>query len=402
MLIQFSIKNFCSFSDEVVFDMSAVKAYKEHEYNLIKLNNEQFINKVSVIYGANASGKSNFIKAYDNFKEIIFSSANNKEEKDISVLKKLYNPYKFSSKTNPNIEFDSFYIKDNIEYRYGYIYNDKEIINEWLYKKDLRNGGRKVVVLERTNSQIVFGPSFKNIFNKYIDSIASDVLVLSFLNRLKEADIFRKVYDCVFSFLLIPLQFDYIESHFSNKFFVKNILERVPKKQVLNFLKSADSDIVEYSYDVVKEDIDFHFDHITNEGIIYPLPIDAESLGTKKAFILFLYFYLAIKNSYGLIIDEFSNHLHFLLQRALLNIFNKQSNQAQLIFTTHETSLLDKKYFRRDQIWFIEKKNSSSSMYSLAEFKKRNDCKYQKEYLSGEYGAIPIIKQYESEDLDGE
>lgn len=131
----------------------------------------------------------------------------------------------------------------------------------------------------------------------------------------------------------------------------------------------------------------------------YWLPFGYESAGTRKVIALYSIIRLAIKYNRGLIIDEPNIQLHPLLVKYIVDLFHKSKTVGQFIYTTHDTTLLDKRYFRRDQIWFVEKdKFGQSYLYSLAEFKIRNDVSFEKAYLSGLYGGIPTLSELNMED----
>jgi AAA15 family ATPase/GTPase len=125
-----------------------------------------------------------------------------------------------------------------------------------------------------------------------------------------------------------------------------------------------------------------------------------ESEGTCKLLYLLGPIYDSIKNNKLLIIDEFDNKFHTLLSEFLINLYHEKNvNSSQLIMTCHDTNLLDKNIFRRDQIWFIEKNEQhESELYSLLEYKEhytRKNNNYSKDYLAGKYGAIPLFPSAE-------
>jgi len=125
------------------------------------------------------------------------------------------------------------------------------------------------------------------------------------------------------------------------------------------------------------------------------LPLELESTGTRKAIAVYSFVRIAVTNGLGLMIDELNNQLHPLLQKYIIDLFYEESTQGQLIYTTHDTSLLDKRFMRRDQICFTSKSEAGeSSLYSLAEFKIRNDKSFGADYLGGVFGGIPNLKDF--------
>lgn len=393
MLIQFNVKNYASFKNKICFDMTAVNSYKEHVYNLYDLGKSKKYNKVSVIYGANGSGKSNFAKAFSCFQQIIRESNDNKDNNDVGVLNNCYNPFTFTPKQDET-EFEIVIIENNIEYRYGYSFNKDEIKSEWLYKRSINNG-KQSIIFERLDNVFEFPmKSIKNKYYKYRNGIATDVLILSFFNRLNEKGIFKTVYEAICCILVYDFECDSI---LKDKWLVEKLFKHIPNNEFLNFLESIDADIkgVEYlENEDNKEKIDIIIKHVDKTNNSYSTPINNESDGTKKIICIYGFIRLAINNGKCVIIDELNNRLHPLLSKIVIDMFHKQDNKAQLIYTTHDTALLDKNIFRRDQIWFTEKIDSCSELYSLAEFKIRNDSSFAKSYLAGEYGAIPILKNF--------
>ena len=186
MLVMFRLKNYGSFKDEAVLDMRAIKSYKEHPYNLITDCDDCSLLKVMAIYGANASGKSNFVDAYHSFLSIVRNSfkKNDKEESD-SVLEEHYYPFFFDHTSNEaDTEFEAVYHYNGSEYRYGYVYNSVRIEYEWLYRKSLSTN-RQSKIFERDSERIDLGSSVKKACDKYLADIDADVLALSFFSSLK-------------------------------------------------------------------------------------------------------------------------------------------------------------------------------------------------------------------------
>lgn len=409
MLIQFNIKNFKSFKDEISFDMTAIKAYKEHAYNLIKVpeGDQEYI-KVAAIYGANASGKSSFVEAYSAFDQMIISSFNNdnsdkkKQEKDL--LEKLYRPFAFDDENN-DIKFEGTYLYGEHEYRYGFCFNSSIITYEWLYKRSLKTN-RTSMIIERDgeNEQIKLGSTVRRTYSKYLKEIEKDVLVLTFFNRLKSSNsVFKDTFDAITDVLSLPLGFNDSDVEAYVAFLAENTTKGIGIEDLVKFLKAIDVSIENIEVKIVdddKENIKINTIHIGANGKAYKMPIDEESDGTKKMVVLFFLVMSAIMFDRVLIIDELNVKLHPLLLKYIIDLVNSSNSRAQLIYTTHDTTLLDKRYFRRDQVWFIDKNdNGHSNLYSLAEFKARNDASFEKEYLGGAYGAVPILSSF---DLGGE
>lgn len=400
MLVMFRFKNYGPFKDEAVFDMRAVKAYKEHPYNLIDRDGETPLLKVASIYGANASGKSSFIDAYNNFLYIVCESFHGKsKERSASAISEAYHPFAFDDESDQkDTEFEAVYQKDGFEYRYGFAYNPRRIESEWLYRASLASK-RTSRILEREPDKIVLGASVKQGCEKYISDIDSDVLALSFFSSLKlRTHVFRDAHACVISFL--PVSFSNNESldFMLNRYFKKDFNE-TERPKLLSFLSAIDVGIKDILVEKNKNELLVYAYHDGRDGKRYRLPLELESTGTQQAIAVYSFVRIAVLYGGGLLIDEFNSRLHPLLQKYIIDLFYEESARAQLIYTTHDTFLLDKRFTRRDQIWFTSKNEAGeSSLYSLAEFRLRNDKSFGTDYLSGVFGGIPNLKDFSFEE----
>lgn len=399
MLVQFTVKNFMSFKNENILDWSAVNAYKEHSDNLIFISNKEKFLKVMSIYGANASGKSNILMAFRFFRKIIrdsFSNANNESFEEInsnSILRKYYQPYAFC-KEKEDTEFELIFIIGDKEYQYGYCYNDQCINYEWLYQTSLETN-RKKIIFERNSDNIELGSSIKKECQKYINEIDNDVLVLSFFNRLKlKNKLFNDVYNSIIKVLVFCDEFDDMYSHLLADILITFIDNE--KDNLLQYLEAIESGISDIKYRKDKDKVSIYTYHKGLDNNEYKLDIDNESAGTVKSLALYVLIKVVIASGQALFFDELNIKLHPLLLKFIIDMFNNSSTGAQLIYTTHDVTLLSNKFFRRDQIWFTQKDQYGiSKLYSLAEFKIRNDASFEKDYLGGVYGGIPYLKDFE-------
>lgn len=398
VLVWFRCKNFASFKDDTILDMRAVKAYKEHPYNLIaKENKQDSLLKVVSIYGANASGKTNFVGAFINFRDIILNSfqQKNKEEQK-SVLAQNYFPFLLSADCyGNNTEFEIVTQDDTDEYQYGFAYNNNIIEEEWLYRRSL-SSSRTTTILERSKQSIVLGSSVKKSFDKYTNAIDKDVLALSLYSSLSfRNNAFTKTLNNIKDIGAIDSS-ERREKLLLDSYF-KYVYNEKEKHHLLSFLNAIDVGIVDIrvDYNNNNQKYEVYFLHEDENGKKKRFHINIESAGTIKAVSLYSVMRLSAKLNKPLIIDELNTKLHPLLQKYLIDLFYEGTESGQLIYTTHDTTLLDKKFMRRDQVWFVEKnKKGESSMYSLADFKVRNDSSFEKDYLAGVYGGIPILKDY--------
>ena len=391
MLVQFKMKNVLSFKEETIFDMTAISAYKEHVSNLIDIDKKEKFLRVAAIYGANASGKSNFVCAMRFFQRIIVESLNNVDDGAESILEKYSMPFSFEDKME-NSEFEIVEIIDNEEYQYGFEYNSESIVMEWLYKKNL-DTNRKVTIFERTTQEVSLGASVRKECEAYKDQIPSETLVLSFFNKLKlKTDVFKKVYTSIVNILV--LSSDACENTGVLNAVLPQIIDN-EKEELLEFLAAIDTGIKNISYDENEKEIIFYTFHKGADGEMYPLNLYNESEGTIKSIMLFIYAKTAIYKDGMIVIDELNVKLHPLLLKFIIDLFYNNDSKAQLIYTTHDTTLMDKKFFRRDQIWFVQKDDlGHSELCALSDFKVRSDASFEKDYLSGVYGGIPFLKDF--------
>ncbi|MDD6488730.1 MAG: ATP-binding protein [Clostridia bacterium] len=393
MLVQFMLKNVLSFKDETVLDMTAVNAYKEHEYNLIYNDDtkERFL-KVAAIYGANASGKSNLCLAMDYFQSILLESFNNVDDGEMNAIEEYYRPFSFED-DKENSEFQIIEILGDFEYKYGFEYNNECVVSEWLYRKNIKTN-RTSTVFERVTNSVRFGALVRKECDVYKEQIPLETLVLSFFNRLKlKTKVFNEIYSGIMDTLVIPTNL-YENPAILNKH-LPHIINN-DKEKLIKFLSAIDTGIKDISYDDSEKDIQFYTIHIGKDKKEYKLNLFYESEGTIKSIIFFIYARNAILNNKSIFVDELNIKLHPLLLKFIIDLFYDKNSTAQLIYTTHDTTLMDKKFFRRDQIWFVQKDEFGySKLTALSDFRVRSDASFEKDYLSGVYGGIPLIKEFE-------
>lgn len=397
MLVQFTLKNVLSFKDETILDMTAINAYKEHPMNLIDCGDKEKFLKVAAIYGANASGKSNLHLAMGYFQKIITKSFNNVKDGEKTAIETYYRPFSFDE-NKENSEFEMIQIRNGFEYKYGFEYNAECIVTEWLYRKSLETN-RTTTIFERTTKSINLGASVRKECDVYKEQIPEETLALSFFNKLKlKTDIFQEVYAGVMSMLVIPT--DFCEDFNLLKDLLPITID-TEKEELLQFLSAIDTGIKDIRYEDSERKIDFITFHKGRDGREYPLNLFFESEGTIKSIMLFIYARAAIRGDGAMFVDELNVKLHPLLLKFIIDLFYNSNSEAQLIYTTHDTTLMDKKFFRRDQIWFVQKDEFGySELSALSDFKVRSDASFEKDYLAGVYGGIPLLKEFKIEEGD--
>ena len=407
MLIRFSFKNFKSFKDENVLDMEAT-SLKEHEYNVVKTKQIHLL-KVAAIYGANASGKTNVLQAFDYMKERILVSDDSQKNSSMNED----NVYSFMINNQPiHLEVEIL-TKNNKIYKYGFDVLQDRIVSEWLYKKKVN---KFYSIFERKKNNVIM--KFNNKFSK-LTNIDERSLFLNIYSKIdKDNEDFNNVYNWFINANYLDLGNPKFEDFINTRISLKILSDEKYKKELLRFIHTFDSGIegikitpnsleeVQNNNKVVKLELV----HKGENNELKALPLELESNGTRKMFHLFDFFMEALKNGMVLFIDELDAKLHPLLTRYIINLFhNSETNigNGQLIYSTHDTVNLNKDTFRRDEIWFTEKnRDGVSEMYALSDYilddenhktgkKVRNDATYNKDYLTGRYGAIPVLEEFE-------
>ena len=395
MLVQFMLKNVLSFKSETILDMTGINAYKEHECNLIDIGMKERFLRVAAIYGAHASGNSNLYLAMTYFQRIVVESLNNVDDGADTAIKKYYVPFSFEQ-SEENSEFQIVEILGEFEYRYGFEYNETCIVTEWLYRKNLKTN-RTTIIFERVTESVEFGAAVRRECEIYKEQIPPETLVLSFFNKLKlKTTVFKDIYSGIMDTLVVPT--DFCEDTRILEAFLPEVIDK-EKEKLLEFLKAIDTGIKNINYDDSEKEIDFVTYHTGKDGEEYPLNLYCESEGTIKSIMLFIYAQTAILNNRSIFVDELNVKLHPLLLKFIIDLFYDENSMAQLIYTTHDTTLMDKKFFRRDQIWFVQKDEFGySELSSLSDFKVRSDASFEKDYLAGIYGGIPLLREFAMEE----
>lgn len=410
MLIRFSFKNFKSFKDENLLDMEAT-ALKEHEYNIAKTENIDLL-KVAAIYGANASGKTNVLQAFDYMKKRILVSDDSKKNSPIDEE----NIYSFMINNEPISLEVEILAKNNKIYKYGFEVLKNSIISEWLYIKRIN---KFYTIFEREKNNVTMKSNNKI---SGLANIDERTLFLNIYSKIdKDNEDFNNVYEWFVNANYLDLGNPRFEDFINNRISLKILSDEKYKKELLRFIKTFDSGIegIKTTPDSIEEVqnnnrvVKVELIHRGEDNKLKALPLDLESNGTRKMFHLFDFFMDALKNGMVLFIDELDAKLHPLLTRYIINLFhNSETNigNGQLIYSTHDTVNLNKDTFRRDEIWFTEKnRDGVSEIYALSDYileddedsknktskKVRNDATYNKDYLTGRYGAIPVLEEFE-------
>lgn len=375
MLIKFRVKNYCSFKEEQVFSMVAAdEKYIKNPVNGVSFDpnisgaGNKFL-KVAALYGANASGKTNLLRALFFIKMLVETSANRYRLPGLGA-----EPFLFASETRDRpCEFSVVFSAESKIYEYGLAATRTQIIHEWLF--ELVNGRRRLLFDRNYNSSAQhyiwrFGKFLKGNKKLWQESTAETVLFLSKafkLNSQQLAPVFNWFRNLVFA---IP-DFNKLDKRITLSYFFSDD----GKEKIINLMKAVDPSIVDLA---IEGDLlsPFHkilFAHRTEDGEVIWLDFLQESHGTRKLFDTIGAWLNILARDTVLFIDEITHHFHPLVVRFLIQQFYSKKNKgnSQLIFTTHDVKLMSSEFelLQRDQIWLFENKNNAgSTLYSANDF----------------------------------
>ena len=412
MLIEFSVSNFRSIKEETSFSMISSKSENKNTFENNIANKNISLYKSSCIYGLNAGGKSNLLKAIATMKEIVLTSDRLPDDNSQQKYND-FQPYLFDnqSKNEPSL-FEVVLASGETKYQYGFKILNNKIMEEWLYVYENHLPQKWFV---RENDKYKYSAKFKGEKKTWENSTREDSLFLTTPIKLNSEQL-KPIFNW-FRMLLIINRKNLSDRVFNT--FVYNNESSNNKNKILEFIQKADFAITDFSFkeraynsdDLKKlpkelqnmlegkKTIDVKTTH-TNQHGTFSLDFELESDGTRTIFNdagLFLKVLENDKMPAPIFIDELDIHLHPNLVKQIVEIFNSDKLNKynnQLIFTTHNTSLLAKGIFEREQIWFIDRnKDQESELYSLADFSERksDSNSFEKRYLEGRYGAVPLL-----------
>jgi len=422
MLLEFTVANYRSIKCETVFSMYASDKINKHkDSNLITIEGGQQFVKTAVIYGANASGKSNLLESMGFFRHIVVNSIKLNEREDI-ISSDNYPSFQLNpTSASAPIKLEVTFLENNIYYRYGFSLDASKIHKEWLYHADTEDENllfERTLLDDRTYDYNVGNfseakeyatPSLlRNTlllpcvakFTKSQNSIARQVMnwiqdkfnVISgvdeneykgFTYSKLEDEGFREKISQFLSIADTGIQKVFLSK---TKIVVKD-LPPVFSEEFRKFLTEKEAKTVFFTHKVFDEDGQAQSEKNWGDS--------NESEGTKKLFALSGPIIETLDKGETLIIDELDAKLHPMMMRFILGLFNsKEYNPrgAQLVFATHDTNLLTPRFFRADQIWFTEKNyRGETELYSLADYSLEDNANFSQDYFQGKYGAVPFI-----------
>ena len=435
MLIEFSVGNYRSFRDIVTLSMVAAKLHSKpkllDENNVFSIPGQPDLLTSTAIYGANASGKSNLVAALGFMRKFVLNSPNRTSATgSIDIENFLLN----TATENKPSHFEIVFVSNGKRYRYGFEATKERVTAEWLFYFPK---SREARLFDRILDEVELGERFKegkDISNKtrpnalflsvvaqFNGKIAQEIV--AWFKRLKIVsglqDIGMRLFT-IQNYLNGEIQEDIIELIKKLDLGIDNLQIETNKKDkplpdgLPEVLKNALTVLMETEGGENFGLQTTHGQYNVDGQLIGYKTFDfdeQESEGTKKLFALAGPIIIALREGHVFVIDELDAQLHPLMSCELVQLFNsKETNpqHAQLIFTTHDTNLLGNDLFRRDQIWFTEKDyQGATTLYSLAEFKidnakVRNDASYERDYIKGRYGAIPLLGNFRSMVMEAE
>lgn len=417
MLVEFTVKNFRSIKEELVFSMAKAKGGELECTNSFTPSSPSSVPllRSAAIYGPNAAGKSNLVRAMMEMESIVrYSASNNQQGDDIAVT-----PFAFdeTSSSEPS-EFEMIFISEGVRYQFGFSATKTQIVDEWLIafpKGRAQRWYSRRFNTKTERSEYKFSDLLTGQKLIWRDVTRANALFLSTAVQLNSEQL-KPVFNW-FKETLRPANV----GGWGPSFTVSLCDTDSTKVKVLDFLKKADFDIHDiridkekFDPDILSEDlphtvreniikelkgkdiIDIKTIHKSMDGRFIPLDFEEESDGTRKFFSFAGPWIDCLEKGYVLVIDELHDNLHPVMVKYLIELFHSDKTNpknAQLILTTHETSILNQNIFRRDQIWFCEKDDQqSTSLFPLTDFSPRKDREnIEQGYLSGRYGALPFI-----------
>lgn len=397
MILEFYVSNYLSIKDglKISFVATSLKDSLSESNDMIALSDTGLmLLRSAVIYGANASGKSNVLKAMAFYRHFITDSFKNSQAGEaIDVENFRLNATSIYEPTT----MEAIFIVGDFIYRYGFEVDSKVVRSEWLYQRTNKKRAKEIEIFYRTEEETSVhqkSPLLLELVNKRM--VRDNALLLSAaaqFNEPKAVNILQWMND-------IRVIFGNEEEKLWNQA-IKSLDDENLRLRITNFAKYADlgiDSIVKIDNRIVSNHRQFDDEGRETSDVAFSFSGN-ESEGTIKYFSLSYPIIDTLDNGKLLIIDELDSKLHPLLVRKIISLFNSAKTNpkgAQLLFTTHDTFLLSAGMFRRDQIWFTQKDSfGATEAYSLVEYKVRSNTLFERDYLLGKYGATPIIGEME-------
>ena len=414
MLLQFYFSNYRSFEGEGILDMRASGSNELSSH--VRNNLNERVLPVTAIYGANASGKSSVFEAFQFMALCVLESLSFSDDDKKNPYKLKVDSFKFSKSREKPSEFEINYIdkkgKKELYYNYGFKIDNSGILEEYLTsntKTGVKRNEDYTYIFKREKNQKLYLDSSIEKFRENLEISLKEKTLLVSLGAKLNIDEFIRVRTWFINTEVINFS-NSLYGAFLENILPNNIIESEEvRKNLISFINSFDDSIIDIEVEKIsaidendKDNYRVFTIHKSDKGTSTArISMNEESSGTKKMFSLYQTLLDVLEKGGVFFADELDIKLHPLLMRNILLTFTdkeKNPNNAQLIFTTHNTIYMDMDLLRRDEIWFVEKDNGVSNLYSLDDItnekgeKVRKDSNYEKHYLLGNYGAIPNLK----------
>ena len=427
MLLDFTFGNFRSFKGKVSLSLRASNDDWQEEDSVAQLEGSEFrLVKTAVIYGANASGKSNIIQAFDSFRDLIVGSSKESQQGEpIQVM-----PFRLSTVTErASSFFEATFLSKGVRFRYGFEATEKAIESEWLFRQ--ASSIRETRLFTRERMEIDVSDAFKegkslerrtrpnalflSVVAQFNGALAGEIVNCAqecrTINGLSDAGYMPFTTQILDDPKFGPLLRELVRRADTG---VEDIVKQaISKEQVLDALPKNLPPVLQdllaknATGGAAVKTIHSRFNGRNKpEGTVEFDLGKEESAGTRQFFALAGPFLHTLSEGAVLFVDELNASLHPLLTRELVRMFNSSANRknAQLVFVTHDQTLLDRKMLRRDQIWLVEKDRwGASDLFRLDSIKGiRKDANFEKEYMLGQLGAVPRITDFQGLVKDAE
>ena len=397
MILEFCVTNYMSIKDDfkLSFIATSLKESTVEPNDLFPVGDTGIsLVRSAVIYGANASGKSNVLKAFDFFKRFIISSFKDSQAGEAIEVEN----FRLNATTavEPTTMEATFTDGDFI-YRYGFEVDNKAVRVEWLYKRASKKRAKEMEVFYRDGNETTVHPKSQLLQELVTKKMVRDnALLLSTAAQFNETTAVNILHWLGDTNILFCSEDEELW-----KKAIKYLDDDELRRRITAFARYADlgiEDITKTGNRIVSHHRQYDDDGREVNNVSFSFTSN-ESEGTIKYFSLAYPIIDALDNGKRVIIDELDSKLHPLLVKRIVALFNDAKtnpNGAQLLFTAHDTFLLSAGLFRRDQVWFTQKDSfGATELYSLAEYKVRSTSPFEKEYLRGRYGATPLIGEME-------
>lgn len=398
MILEFCVSNYLSIRDElkISFVATSLKESLPDANDLVPISGAGVsLVRSAVIYGANASGKTNVLKAVAFYKHFIMDSFKNSQAGEaIDVENFRLNA---TSVKEPTVMEATFTDGTSI-YRYGFEVDSKAVCAEWLYRRINKKRAKEVEIFYREGETTTVHPKsplIQDLVNKKM--VRGNALLLSTAAQFNEPTAVNVLHWLGDTQVLFCSEDEKLWAQAIKHLDDENVRDRITR-----FARYADlgiESITKIDNRIVSNHRQYDDEGREVNNVAFSFNGN-ESEGTIKYFSLSYPIIDALDNGKRLVVDELDSKLHPLLVRKIITLFNSSETNpkgAQLLFTTHDTFLLGAGLFRRDQVWFTQKDSfGATEAYSLAEYKIRGNSPFEKEYLQGKFGATPIIGDLEA------